>query len=83
MHPDQRSKGVGKLMTYYINTKAEEARCNMIALDAFTGNFKAHRFYYNQGYYPRGFHFKPLNMKMYIYKVIQHTVFKDIKTAFF
>jgi hypothetical protein len=29
----------------------------MIVLDAFTGNFTAHRFYYNQGYGPKGFHF--------------------------
>jgi hypothetical protein len=31
--------------------------CSCIVLDAFTGNFPAHRFYYNQGYEPRGFHF--------------------------
>ena len=62
VHPDHRSKGAAKLMTDYINVKAEEAGCTMIVLDAFTGNFTAHRFYYNQGYYPRGFHFiKTLN----------------------
>jgi GNAT superfamily N-acetyltransferase len=45
VHPDYRKKGIGKLI------------CTCIVLDAFTGNFPAHRFYYNQGYEPRGFHF--------------------------
>ena len=62
VHSDYRCKGIGKLMTDYINTKAKSEGCNAIVLDAFTGNFTAHRFYYNQGYEPRGFHFvKMLN----------------------
>lgn len=62
VHPDYRSKGIGKLMTDYIDAKAKSEGCNAIVLDAFTGNFTAHRFYYNQGFEPRGFHFvKMLN----------------------
>ncbi|WP_413999706.1 GNAT family N-acetyltransferase [Flavobacterium sp. W1B] len=57
VHPDHRSKGIGKMMTDYIDEKAKETGCTMIVLDAFTGNFTAHRFYYNQGYVPKGFHF--------------------------
>jgi GNAT superfamily N-acetyltransferase len=57
VHPDHRMKGLGKIMTDYIDAKAIEIGCTMIVLDAFTGNFKAHRFYYNQGYAPKGFHF--------------------------
>ncbi|MBP4137298.1 GNAT family N-acetyltransferase [Flavobacterium sp. P7388] len=57
VHPEYRSKGIGKLMTDYIEQKALEIGCSSIVLDAFTGNFGAHRFYYNQGYVPRGFHF--------------------------
>ena len=57
VHPDHRKKGVGKMMTDYIDAKAIESGCTMIVLDAFTGNFAAHRFYYNQGYAPKGFHF--------------------------
>jgi GNAT superfamily N-acetyltransferase len=57
VHPDHRSKGLGKMMTDYIDVKAKETGCTMIVLDAFTGNFTAHRFYYNQGYVPKGFHF--------------------------
>jgi GNAT superfamily N-acetyltransferase len=62
VHSEHRSKGIGKLMTDYIDTKARAAGCTAIVLDAFTGNFTAHRFYYNQGYVPKGFHFlKMLN----------------------
>lgn len=57
VHPEHRSKGLGKIMTDYIDVKAKEIGCTMIVLDAFTGNFTAHRFYYNQGYGPKGFHF--------------------------
>lgn len=62
VHEDYRRKGIGKIMTDYIATLAEQLNCNVVVLDAYTGNFKAHRFYYNQGYAPRGFHFvKTLN----------------------
>ncbi|WP_310559891.1 GNAT family N-acetyltransferase [Flavobacterium sp.] len=62
VHPNHRSKGIGKLLTDYVNQKATDLDCTMIVLDAYTQNFTAHRFYYNQGYNPRGFHFiKTLN----------------------
>jgi GNAT superfamily N-acetyltransferase len=62
VHSEHRSKGIGKMMTDYIDAKAKAEGCNAIVLDAFTGNFTAHRFYYNQGYVPKGFHFlKMLN----------------------
>lgn len=57
VHPDYRSKGLGKMMTDYVEQKAKEIDCTMIVLDAYTGNFNAHRFYYNQGFVPKGFHF--------------------------
>lgn len=57
VHPDHRKKGIGKLLTQFIDEKAAELNCTCIVLDAFTGNFPAHQFYYNQGYVPRGFHF--------------------------
>lgn len=62
VHPEHRSKGIGKLLTDYVNQKAIDLDCTMIVLDAYTQNFTAHRFYYNQGYNSRGFHFvKTLN----------------------
>jgi len=57
VHSEHRKKGIGKIITDFIDAKAKELSCTCIVLDAFTGNFTAHRFYYNQGYEPRGFHF--------------------------
>ena len=57
VHPNHRSKGIGKMLTDFVNQKATNLECTMIVLDAYTQNFTAHRFYYNQGYAPRGFHF--------------------------
>ncbi len=55
--PAYRSKGVGKLISEYLEKKALHANCNILVLDAYTHNFSAHRFYYNQGFGPKGFHF--------------------------
>ncbi len=52
-----RSKGVGKLIIDYLEEKAKSLGCNMMALDSYTTNFKAHKFFYNQGFSPKGFHF--------------------------
>lgn len=52
-----RGTGAGKLIQQYLEEKARTLRCHIMALDAYTNNFKAHRFYYNQGYAPKGFHF--------------------------
>lgn len=57
VHPDHRSKGIGKLLTDYVEQKAIDLGCTNIVLDAYTTNFTAHRFYYNQGFGPKGFHF--------------------------
>jgi GNAT superfamily N-acetyltransferase len=52
-----RGTGAGKLIQNYLEEKAVSLNCHIMALDAYTSNFKAHRFYYNQGYSPKGFHF--------------------------
>jgi GNAT superfamily N-acetyltransferase len=57
IHPEYRKKGIGKIIVDYIQQKALNLDCNMIVLDAYTTNFDAHRFYYNQGFVPKGFHF--------------------------
>lgn len=57
VHSDHRSKGAGKMMSDFLEDKAKKLGCTMLSLDAYTTNFKAHRFYYNQGYGPKGFHF--------------------------
>lgn len=57
VHPEHRSKGLGKMMTDYLAMKAKDEACTIIVLDAYTNNFTAQRFYFNQGYIPKGFHF--------------------------
>jgi len=54
---DARGTGAGKMLSAYLDQKANELGCHIMTLDAYTNNFQAHRFYYNQGYAPRGFHF--------------------------
>ena len=66
VHPDSRELGVGRLICNHIDEIAVAEGCTCIVLDAFTGNFKAHKFYYNLGYEPRGFHFiKTIDLKGY------------------
>lgn len=53
----KRGSGAGKLIQAYLEEKAKAMNCNIMVLDAYANNYKAHRFYYNQGYAPKGFHF--------------------------
>lgn len=53
----KRGSGAGKLIQEYLEEKAKISNCNIMVLDAYVNNYKAHRFYYNQGYAPKGFHF--------------------------
>lgn len=57
IHPDHRSKGAGKLLSDHLEQKAASIGCTILVLDAYTHNFGAHKFYYNQGFGPKGFHF--------------------------
>ena len=63
-----RSQGIGKLMFDFLEKKAKEQQCNMLSLDSYTNNFSAHKFFYNEGYAPRGFHFIKLLNKDSILK---------------
>lgn len=57
VHPDYRSLGIGKLIVTYLTEKGKQEGCSMLALDSYTDNFAAHKFFYNEGFVPRGFHF--------------------------
>lgn len=50
-------KGFGKMLIEEIEKIAKNNKANAIVLDAFSTNFSAHKFYYNHGYVPKGFHF--------------------------
>jgi GNAT superfamily N-acetyltransferase len=52
-----RSKGIGEQLFSYMEDKAKNENCAMMALDTYSTNFKAHKFFYSQGFVPRGFHF--------------------------
>lgn len=52
-----RSQGIGEKLFDFLKEKAQKENCNMLALDSYSDNFKAHKFFYGQGYVPRGFHF--------------------------
>ncbi|MFN5910050.1 MAG: GNAT family N-acetyltransferase [Bacteroidota bacterium] len=54
---DYRSKGVGQLIFDYLSEKAVSENCNMMSLDSYTTNYKAHKFFYNNYFAPKGFHF--------------------------
>ncbi len=52
-----RGAGAGKLLSDFLTKKAKQENCQAMVLDAFVGNYKAHKFYYNQGFVAKGYHF--------------------------
>ena len=52
-----RSAGIGKLLFERLEEMAKGHGCSMMALDSYTVNFQAHKFFYNKGFVPKGFHF--------------------------
>ena len=52
-----RGKGIGEILFKYMDQKAKELKVTMLALDSYSDNFKAHKFFYGQNFVPRGFHF--------------------------
>lgn len=57
VHTAHRSKGVGEQIVKYLNEKAMATNCNVVVLDAYTSNYRAQKFFFNQGFVPQGFHF--------------------------
>jgi GNAT superfamily N-acetyltransferase len=57
-----RKEGVGQSMIRWMEEEARTNQCRVMMLDAYVENFKAHAFYYRQGFIARGFHYlKPLD----------------------
>ncbi len=52
-----RGKAVGKQLLDWMLQEARDNNCNMAMLDAYVENFKAHHFYYREGFIARGFHY--------------------------
>lgn len=54
---ENRSSGAGSMLFNYLKEKAVKIGCNIMTLDSYSTNFKAHKFFYNKGFAPKGFHF--------------------------
>lgn len=54
---EYRSKGVGKLMSDFLEDLARREGCETMMLDAYLENEKAHAFYEREGFTKRGYHF--------------------------
>lgn len=52
-----RSAGLGKLLYEYCLDLAKENNCEVIMLDAYLENERAHAFYMEKGFIKRGYHF--------------------------
>ena len=59
---EHRSKNIGKLLVDWMIEEGKRNNCQTMMLDAYVENFKAHKFYYREGFIARGFHYlKKLN----------------------
>lgn len=62
VNPNFRSKGIGKLLCTHLEQIALEENCQVMMLDAYLENVKAHQFYQREGFKAKGYHFiKKLN----------------------
>lgn len=52
-----RSKGFGELLVDWLEQHARDINCEMVMLDAYTSNTRAHKFYTQKDYAIIGYHF--------------------------
>lgn len=52
-----RSQGLGKLLLSWMLQEAQRHGCNAVVLDAYATNSAAHRLYFREGFYIKGYHF--------------------------
>ncbi|WP_046744133.1 GNAT family N-acetyltransferase [Kordia zhangzhouensis] len=52
-----RSKGIGAQLFQWIESYGKEKGVTTIELNTYIENFPSHKFYYNQGFVARGYHF--------------------------
>jgi len=52
-----RDKGIGKKLMNFITAYAKEKNCNWIELNSYVHNFPSHKFFYNEGFVAKGYHF--------------------------
>lgn len=52
-----RNHGIGKQLLAFVTEYAREKACRWIELNTYVDNFPSHKFYYNQGFVAKGYHF--------------------------
>lgn len=58
LDPDFRSLGLGSKLLRYIETWAKNQECITLELNAYIGNSRGHKFYFQKGYKILGYHFQ-------------------------
>lgn len=54
---EYQRKGIGKLLMEYVYEYAKKSSCNWVELNTYVHNFPSHKFYYNEGFIAKGYHF--------------------------
>jgi diamine N-acetyltransferase len=54
---EHRNKGIGKKLFEFIYGYAEEKGCETSELNSYVSNYRSHKFYLNEGYEIKGYHF--------------------------
>jgi len=52
-----RNKGIGGQLMEFVYNYARKKSCNWVELNTYVHNFPSHKFYYNQGFVAKGYHF--------------------------
>ncbi|WGF94085.1 GNAT family N-acetyltransferase [Aequorivita marisscotiae] len=52
-----RGRGVGKKLVDFVSQYAKTKECNWVELNSYVHNFPSHKFFYNQGFVAKGYHF--------------------------
>lgn len=55
--PEFRANGIGTKLIQFVELYAEDNGVKLLVCDAYNDNYKAIKFYYNQGFIGRGTHF--------------------------
>ncbi len=63
VYREYRSSGIGRQMMQYIKKISQKEECKILSCDVYSENFDAQRFYMNEKFVPRGFHFILANDK--------------------
>lgn len=54
---EYQSKGIGKQLMDFVESHTLTKNCNWIELNTYVTNTASHKFYYNQGFVIKGYHF--------------------------